>query len=80
MPQPTLGPPNAMRKAGQHRLPGGQERLRPGVLGLGGKSGPRFESEVTLQVRMYILGYELTTWKKSRRISPAEDELGREVT
>ena len=30
MPQPTLGPPKNMRKAGQHRLPGGLDAEGPG--------------------------------------------------
>lgn len=66
----SFGPPKNMRKAGQHRLPGGRDAEGPGVLGLGCRSGPRFESDVTLQVRMHILGYELTGGKKCRRISP----------
>ena len=56
LPKPTILARDMMRKAGQHRLPGGQERLRPGVLGPGGVTDPRFESGVTLQVRMHILG------------------------
>lgn len=52
-----------MGQAGQHRLPGGQDAEGPGVLGLGGRSGPRFESEVTLQVNTFILYCKETTWK-----------------
>ena len=54
-----------MAKAGQHRLPGGQDCLGPGVLGLGCRSGPRFESDVTLQVGECILEYESDGGKKS---------------
>ena len=63
-------PPKSLAKAGQHRLPGGREVFRPGVLRPGRMDQSRFESHTTLQVTMFILGYELTGGKKSRRISP----------
>ena len=80
MPQPTLGPPKNMRKAGQHRLPGGRDAEGQGGQGPGCRSGPRFESGVTLQVSTFILYCKETTWKKSRRISSPDWELFRKVT
>ena len=64
MPKVSFGPPNVMSKAGQHRLPGGQDAEGPGVLGLCNVEGSRFESDVTLQVTMFILDCKETTWKK----------------
>ena len=54
-----------MCQAGQHRLPGGQEVLGPGVLGPGGVTDPRFESHTTLLVATHILEYESDGGKKS---------------
>ena len=45
-----------MSKAGQHRLPGGQEAEGQGGQGPGSVEGSRFESCVTLQVSECILG------------------------
>ena len=73
-------PPKSLAKAGQHRLPGGQDAEGPGRLCPGGVRGSRFESEVTLQVGECILGYELTGGKKCRRISSPDWELSRKVT
>ena len=53
--QSTFWPPNVLAKAGQHRLPGGQEAKGPGVFGPGSVEGSRFESHTTLHVTMFIL-------------------------
>lgn len=76
----SFGPPKNMRKAGQHRLPGGQDCFRPGGSRLGSISDPRFESRVTLHMGMHILGGEQHGGKKCRRISSPDWELSREGT
>ena len=79
MPQPTLGPPNAMRQAGQHRLPGGRDAEGQGVLGLGSLEGSRFESHTTLLVATHILCYESDGQKNLGESPPRKMNLSGKV-
>ena len=76
-------PPKATAKAGQHRLPGGQEVFGPGVLRLGSVTDPRFESHTTLQVSECILEYECNGQKNLGESPPrkvnSSEKVPREV-
>ena len=80
---PTFWASESMAKAGQHRLPGGREVFGPGVLRPGRMDQSRFESDVTLQVRMYILEYECNGQKNLGESPPrkvnSSGKLPREV-